>query len=281
VQAALHQRLDVSTQRKLDAARGGGVAVWRFFDRYAVDCESGRFRDGRNAFARPDQHGLDETRGACIDRRGQAHRVAGMNDRHLELAERAHVLHQSHEVVALREGDLDLRQRAACALDAFGGCYDRRLAGDHGAAVLVLAAAIEHDPVGRFVARDDGHAYRERVADANRRVECQRLVGILGTGARQPRAKHRRDERSAPHAVRDDAVEACRVREGRVDVRGVDVARHRGEQLDVGSGERALDAGGIADGNLGERAVADDVEVVARKGAGHDGSEDMGGQARM
>ena len=50
-----------------------------------------------------------------------------------------------------------------------------------------------------------------------------------------------------------------------VDVRRIDVARHRGEQLDVGRGERALDARAIADGDLVERAVADDLEVVAGK----------------
>ena len=84
-------------------------------------------RDCENARARPDQHRLDEPRRAGIERRRQAHAVAGMNDGHRELAERPHVLHEPHEVVALRKRDPDLRQRAARPLDARGRRSDRRL----------------------------------------------------------------------------------------------------------------------------------------------------------
>ena len=55
----------------------------------------------------------------------------------------------------------------------------------------------------------------------------------------------------------------------RIDVLRVDVARHRGEQLDVGGRQRPLDARAIADRDLVESPVAQDLEVVAGKGAGH------------
>ena len=42
----------------------------------------------------------------------------------------------------------------------------------------------------------------------------------------------------------------------------IDVARHCGEQLDVGGRERALDARPVADGDLVEGAVAQDLEVL-------------------
>ena len=67
--------------------------------------------------------------------------------------------------------------------------------------------------------------------------------------------------------MRDDAVKARRCGELGVDVLRVDVARHRGEELDVRSGQRALDARVVADGDLVERAVADDFEVVRCEGA--------------
>ena len=46
--------------------------------------------------------------------------------------ERPHELQQAHELVALRERDAHLRQRAARALDALGRRGHGRLAGDHG-----------------------------------------------------------------------------------------------------------------------------------------------------
>jgi len=120
------------------------------------------------------------------------------------------------------------------------------------------------------VALGDDDGDRQRVADANRLMEFQRLAGIDGARSRQSRPEHRRDERRAQHAVRNDAMDARRLREVRVEVLGVDVAGHRDEELDVRGGQRALDARLVADGDLVESAVAQDVEVVGAEWARHD-----------
>jgi hypothetical protein len=70
--------------------------------------------------------------------------------------------------------------------------------------------------------------------------------------------------------MRDHALVGGRGRELRIDVLRVDVARQRREDLNVGRGQRALDAGAIADADLVESAVADEVEVGCGEGVGHD-----------
>jgi hypothetical protein len=49
-------------------------------------------------------------------------------------------------------------------------------------------------------------------------------------------------------------------------MRRVDITGHRREELDVGGAQCALDARTIADGDLVEGAVAQDVEVLRGSG---------------
>ena len=147
VQAALHQRVDLALDGELDGACRRGMAVRHVLDRDAVDLQLRLQRDGLDARARADQHRLDHAGGTRVERGGQADGVARVHDRHLDAPQRPYVLQQPHQVVALRERDAHLRQRAARALDALGRRDHRRLAGDHRLAVLVGAAAVEHQLV--------------------------------------------------------------------------------------------------------------------------------------
>jgi hypothetical protein len=185
-----------------------------------------------------------------------------MDHGHLDAAERLHVLQHPHELVAVLERHAHLGQRAARALDALGRRNYRRVAGNHRLADLVGAPAVEHDAPRRFFPKRDRQFDVERVADVHGRVELERLARVAGAGPRQARAEHGGNQRRAPHAVRDDPGGLG----GTVRRR---VARHRGEQLQVGRGERALDGGAIADDDLVEGAVAKDFEVFLGKCAGH------------
>ena len=270
MQAALHQRFDLAFECQLDGALGGGLGVRHVLDRNAVDLQTGLVGNGLQSGARRHEHGLDQSRALSVERRGKADRVARMDDSHLQAPQRPHVLQQPDEVVAVGEFDSHVGQRAAGALDALGRRAHRGFAGDHGLTILVDAGAVQRHAMVRLVPRGHGDGDRQRVADAHRRVKLQRLPRVYRAGPWQARAEHRRDQRGTPHAVRDDAVEARRRGELGIDVLRVDVARHRGEQLDVRGGEGAFDARAVADRNLVEGAVADDLEVMGGEGAAQD-----------
>jgi hypothetical protein len=59
--------------------------------------------------------------------------------------------------------------------------------------------------------------------------------------------------------VADHLAELARAGELRVDVGGVDVARHHREQVDVFGAEGADQMGGVADGDLVECPVLDEI----------------------
>jgi hypothetical protein len=281
VQASLHQRLDLAFDRQLHAARGGGVAVRDVLDPQRAERQARLLRDRLDARAGTDQHGLDQSSRVSVEGGGQAHFVARVDDRHLDAAERTHVLEQPDEIVPLGNRDAHLRQRAARALDPFAGRRHRRLARDHGSSILVRAGAIEHDAAVGCIARGHGDRNAQRVADSNGLVELQRLRAIDRAGAGKPGAQDGGDQRCAPHAVGDHGVQVGRLGEFPVDVLRVHVARHGGEQVDVGRGERALDARAIADGDLVEGAVANDLEVIGGKDVRHVRCPVIDSHARM
>ena len=167
------------------------------------------------------------------------------------------------------ERDPHLRQRVARPLDALGRRKHGRFAGDHRLAVLVDAAAIEYETVRRLVAGGDPYGDLQRVADTHRRLERQRLPEVERPRPGQAGAEYGGDQRGTPHAVGDDALVLGRSGELGVDVRRVDVARHRGEELDVRGGQGALDRRRLADGDLVEGPVAEHLEVLGES-AGHD-----------
>ena len=77
VQAALHQRVDLAVERELHGARGGRVAVRHVLDREVVDLQLGLLRHRQKTRTRPDEHRLDQARGAGVERGGQAHASHG------------------------------------------------------------------------------------------------------------------------------------------------------------------------------------------------------------
>ena len=190
-----------------------------------------------------------------------------MNDGHLDAPQRPHVLQQPHEVVALR--------RARCAPAA--ACRAARSMRSVGAITVAspeitvwpswfAQGAVQHHAVRRFVARGDLTAIVSVSPTRIGALERQRLAARTPCPGRAAACRARRRSSAAPHMpcaitpwYRVDAANS------RIDVLRVDVARHRREQLDVGGGQRALDAGAIADRDLVEGAVADDLEVGAGK----------------
>ena len=105
-----------------------------------------------------------------------------------------------------------------------------------------------------------GDRDRDGVADAHLAREVQRLVDIDRAGAGELGAEHVRDQRAAPHAVRDDLAELRRAGVFRIDVGRIDVARHDGEHLDVFGPQGAHQRGSVADGDFRVDAILDDFE---------------------
>jgi hypothetical protein len=126
-------------------------------------------------------------------------------------------------------------------------------------AVLVDAQAFEQQVVVVLEALGAGDGDREGVADGDRAPELEGLAHIHGAGAGN--SVPRMDEISTlPHMrVADHLAELARAGELRVDVGGVDVARHHREQVDVFGAEGADQVGGVADGDLVECPVLDEI----------------------
>ena len=188
-----------------------------------------------------------------IQRGGEAGFVAGMHHRDADRAQRQGAVGQRS---AGTIGQAHFRQAGARVFDALAGCDHVDRAVDRQHAVQVRAATGEADASGRRVPFDRLYLHRQRVADAHRRVETQRLLQAGGAGAGQARAQHGGDQRRAPHAVADHAVEAGRGDECRIQPPRIAVAVEGRQQLHVLGGQRPFDRRAVADGDLVERAVA-------------------------
>jgi len=258
VQAAFHQRLHHTLAAQLGGARGGGVTV-----RHVLDVDTGQAQPGLGGHrfqpgARPHQQRLDQAGRARIQRAAQAQGIAGVDHGHSDRAQGFDVVQQARQAAGRQQPHLG--QGGGRALDLLLGRLHQGLALDRGLAILVHATARQRDATPGLVLGADGDADRESVAHAHRRAEFQCLAQIDGAGAGQPRAEHGRDQRAAPHAMGDDAVELGGGGVFGIEVGGVHVTRHHGEQRDVLLRQLALDAGAVTDLQFIEGAVAQDPD---------------------
>src|SRR5450755_663524 len=99
----------------------------------------------------------------------------------------------------------------------------------------------------------DGITYGHRVTKA------QRLAKIDSTRARQLRTKQGRDQRRAPHAMSDNLMKHIAASILYIDMRGIYVARHHGEKLDILPAQRPHKARRITNVHLVERAILNHV----------------------
>ncbi len=104
-----------------------------------------------------------------------------------------------------------------------------------------------------------GECQRQRVADAQRTLEVQRLADVDGAGAGKLGAEHGGDQGAPPHAMGDDLVEHRGAGVFRIDQRRIDVAGDDGEHLDVFRFQRARQCRRFTDDNFVEGAVLDVV----------------------
>ena len=178
VQAALHQRFDRAGQRKLDGAGRRGMAVRHVLDRDAVEVQRRTLaRRPRRRSRGPTSTGSMSPRRARIERSRQADRVARMDDGHLQSDPAA------ARTAAGARGRRPARARCAPAAACCAGarCAPSARSRWPRPAItvspsLVDAAAVERDAVLALVARGHGDGDRQRVADAHRRAELQRLA---------------------------------------------------------------------------------------------------------
>jgi len=160
-------------------------------------------------------------------------------------------------------GHLDAR-----APDLFRGREHLGRAADDLLAFLVDAQAVEDHALVLGILLDAGDRHRDRVAQRDGPREAQGLVEVDGAGAGQLGAQHRGDERAAPHAVAHHLVEEAFLGPLGIDVGGVHVGGHDGEELDVFGPEHAGELGTGADLEF----VEGDVLHQAVIGGGvHDG----------
>lgn len=194
-----------------------------------------------------------------LDRRQHRLGRAGMDDRGAEGRQLACLPDEA--LVAIAALQRDLGQPGARPFHRLRRRHHRRGAVEHDLAALVGAARVEqHDPPLRpLLARRDRDG--DRVARRDRLQEPQLLAEIDRAGARQPGAEHGRDQRRGPHAMGDDMAELVGRGEGGVEMRRVDVAGDGGEEVDVVAPDDAHQRGALADSDLVEGAVPEQVLV--------------------
>ena len=162
-------------------------------------------------------------------------------------------------VTLLAVGDGDLGQRHARALDLLGGGHHLGGPVDDLQAVLVDAQAFEQQMMVVLEALGAGDGDREGVADGDRAPELEGLAHIDGAGAGEFGAEDGRDQHAAPHGVAHHLAELARAGKLGVDVGRVDIARHHRKQVDVLGAQGADQVGGVADGDLVEGPVLDEI----------------------
>ena len=199
--------------------------------------------------AGPHQHRVDEAARGRVQCAGQGLGLAGVDD---GAARRRHALCQLEQLAKTGFGveQLDTRQVRPRQAQLDGGGQHARRAAEHAHAVLVVHHAHQLDRLLGVVLVGHGSGHGQRIANAHRAAEVQRLGQVDGAGPWKFGAQQRRDERSPPHAVGDDAVEERRVGVVGVQVGRVGVTRNGGKGLDVGQRQRAQQPRAGADGQL-------------------------------
>ena len=151
--------------------------------------------------------------------------------------------------------EMDLRHGNPISVNFRRWSNDLRRAVDDDLSVLTDQPTIENDALIDCVLSAHRHGYHHGVAEYNGMPEVQCLAAVDCAGAWQLGAKHCGYQRAAPHAVRDDLMEHIVVGKCLIDMHRINIARHYRKQLDVFLGQRARQAGRVADFDFIEGAV--------------------------
>ena len=230
------------------------MAVFHADDFGVAQVEPGFLREMAYAHFGADQHRHDEAVAGGIHRAAERFHVARMHHR---AAHRRNAFAQRQQLTEarFRIEQTDFRRADVLEPQLLGRCQHPGGAVQHTVAPLVHHLAVQFDPLLFLVLADDGGGHRQRVADAHRLGEVQRLVEVDGARPRELGAEQGGNERTAPHAVRDHAVEQRVLRVLRIEVGRIGVSGHGGEGLDVSQGQRAQQTGALADLQLIEGDV--------------------------
>ena len=113
------------------------------------------------------------------------------------------------------------------------------------------------------------HRHRHRVTNRHRSGKVQRRFDEHGSRPRKLRAERGRQQRGGPHAVRDEVLEQAAVPELGTRQRGIHVAGHQREKLDVLWAQRAHQRRTVADVDF---VVGSTFEIFERCLKVHDGA---------
>ena len=253
VQAALHQHLDVAAGGQL-----GGFFCRRMAVRHRDDLNAGQvdaafFSELAHARLGADQHRHDQAVARGVHGAAQRVNITGMNYR---AAHRRHAIAQRQQFLEAGFGveQLDLWCADLGQAHHLRRCQHTRRAVQHPHALLVSHLAVEFDLFSDVVLAGHGGGDGQRVANAHRLGEVQHLLEVNRAGAGKVRAQQRRDQRAAPHAVRDHAMEQRVIGVFGVQVGRIGVARDGGKGLDVAQRHGAQQARALAqrDGVVGK-----------------------------
>lgn len=151
---------------------------------------------------------------------------------------------------------MDFRQRRARSFNALSGRYDLYLALENRHPLLAGAGAVQRDVMGGRVFAAHLHLHGQPVAGPNGSEQAQVLADILGSRPRQACSQHSRDQDVCTNGLRG-------VPRGRRHRRfRIHIARLQREHVDVLRRKRAFEAGAVADGDLVEGAVAQNLQCV-------------------
>ena len=248
------------------------MAVRHVDDLDAGEVASGLRRGGFDPGPWTHQDRYDHAPYAGLERAVEREGVAGVHDGGGDGGERRGRLDQLVEPRAAHV-QMHLRQDDAGAAHLLGRRDHQSLAFDHRLALLVQAEAGERNAMMLGGLLLHGHPDGDGIAQADRMAEAQALIEKDRSGAGKLRAEDGGDQCAPPHAVRDDPVKHVRFGEVLVHMRGIHVAGHDREELDVRALERAGQLGAVTDLEFGESPVFDvlhaGVPSVVRFGMAH------------
>ena len=256
VQAPFHQGFDFTCGCQGDGLLRSGVAVRDVHNGDVGQIQPGLGGDCFEPPSWPDQHRLDQPRVARFERSGQAGDIARMGDGYPNRLQVRDMRQQVLQACAALRIRMDFRQRRARSFNALSGRYDLYLALENRHPLLAGAGAVQRDVMGGRVFAAHLHLHGQPVAGPNGSEQAQVLADILGSRPRQACSQHSRDQDVCTNGLRG-------VPRGRRHRRfRIHIARLQREHVDVLRRKRAFEAGAVADGDLVEGAVAQNLQCV-------------------
>jgi hypothetical protein len=258
VQAAFHNGSDFSGNRKFGCASGSVMAMWDRLDNKAVECDLCCVRGLPNFCLRADQYRFEQTLVPnlyCGQNRVWRARV---HDRRADRWKAPRLLDECG--IAIMPVDRNVGEVGLGPFHLSVGSEDGRRTRHDLLTLLIGADRLkQHNALRPLLLH--GHGRGDRVMWRNGLQKFQILFEVDRTGSGQPCAEHSRHQRSDPHPVSHDMTRQTGRSEGCIQMRGIDVPRNLGKQINVITCYDAYDGRGVAHPQFIKSSVSEHCRV--------------------